>query len=392
MNQNLKFELLVLDTNDQSVIESEVNLLHSLLSVGSLWNASQIDTQNLTITDGEVTLEAKRLTADEASGMDINKTFLITASGSYKWLEPGRKRIVEYLKNQGFDFLYILEDQVSESIAKEIYPRIYQVENLLRAYIVKFMTTRLGPKWWAITATNDLKQKVNNRKNNEKEFSPYIANDAYLIDFGDLGQLIYAHSSGFTSKEDILKKVFDLEETPEAIQTLKQDLQSNYKRFFEESFKDKKFQEKWEKLEKIRHKVAHNNLFTHGDLNQGKELTEDLLKIINTAIESVDQVTLRSEEKQAIQNSFSSRQREDISEVELLEELRQQEDHYLKRSGGFVGLSNFVREHLSSYDTSSAYDLIRELEDKGKVEVYPVDNPYGGNQTSAIRSLSEPST
>lgn len=386
------FELLVLDTVEQSVIQSEINLLYSLVSVGSLWEAPQIDAQNFTITDGEVILEAKRLTADEASSTDINKAFLITASGSYEWLEPRRKLVVEYLSNQNFDYLYILKDQVSENIAQTIYPLIYQVENLLRAYIVKFMTTRVGPKWWGITATNDLKQKVKSRKNNEKEFSQYIDNNAYLIDFGDLGKIIYAHSSGFTSKEDILEKVFNLKETPEAIRSLKRELESNYKRFFEKSFKDKKFQEKWENLEKIRHKVAHNNLFTNSDLELGKQLTKDLLEIINTAINSVDKVPLRSEEKEAIQDSFASQGIfEDISEEELLEELRQQEAHYLKHKDGFVSLSRFVKGHLSSkgYDISSVYELVEALEDKGQVEVYYVDNPYSQYNTAAIRSITE---
>lgn len=395
MSEILRFELLVLDTVEQSVIQSELNLLYSLLSIGSLWKTPQIDQQSLKITDGEVILGAKRVTADEASSTDINKAFLITASGSYEWLEPTRKVLVEFLKNQSFDYLYILKDQVSEDIAQKIYPLIYRVENLLRAYIVKFMTTRVGPRWWEITATNDLNQKVKNRKSNEKEFSLYIDNNAYLIDFGDLGKLIYAHSSGFTSKEDIIKKVFSLEETPEAIQTLKEELKSNYQRFFKESFKDKNFQEKWEELEKIRHKVAHNNLFTNSDLERGKQLAEDLIEIINTALNSVDQVTLRSEEKEAIRDSFASQGIfKDISELELLEELQQQEAHYSKRNNGFVSLSKFVKGHLASkgYDISSVYKLVEELDDKGKVQVYSVDNPYSEYKTAAIRSPSEQPT
>lgn len=395
MSEFLRFELLVLDTLEQSVIQSELNLLHSLLSIGSLWKTPQIDRQNVKITDGAVILEARRVTADEASSTDINKAFLITALGDYEWLEPTRKVIVEFLKNQSFDYLYILEDQVSEDIAQKIYPLIYRLENLLRAYIVKFMTTRVGPRWWEITATNDLNQKVKNRKNNEKDFSQYIDNNAYLIDFGDLGKLIYAHSSGFTSKEDIIKKVFSLEETPEAIQSLKEELKSNYQRFFKESFKDKNFQEKWEELEKIRHKVAHNNLFINSDLERGKQLAEELINIISTALDSVDQVTLRSEEKEAIRDSFASQGIfKTISEVELLEELQQQEAHYSKRNNGFVSLSKFVKVHLASkgYDISSVYKLVEELDAIGKVQVYSVNNPYSEYKTAAIRLPSAVAT
>lgn len=302
---------------------------------------------------------------------------------------------MEFLDNQSFDYLYILVDQTSEKIAHELYPLIYRVENILRAYIVKFMTTRVGPKWWEITATSDLNQKVKNRKNNEKEFSQHIDNNAYLIDFGDLGKLIYAHSSGFTSKEDIIRKVSELEETPEAIKRLKEELKSNYQRFFKESFKDKHFQEKWEELEKIRHKVAHNNLFTKVDLDKGKQLSGELVEIINTAIKSVDQVTLRTEEREAIRESFASQGIFTVvTEEVFIEELRQQEEYYSQRSNGFVSLSKFVKNHLAGkgYDIRSTYQLVEDLQDKKKIDVYSVDNPYSEHKTAAIRMAQSPAT
>jgi hypothetical protein len=400
MDTNLKFELLVLDTAEQSVIQSELNLLNSLLSNGLLWETASLDQQNLRITDQTNTLKVKRVKADTEKA-DIendaefskytgqSKAFFVTVTGNYNWLERRRKLIVEFLKKQNFDYLYVLVDEISQQIAYEIYPLIYRGENLLRAYIVKFMTTRLGSQWWENTATSDLKQKVQQRKNNEKDFAEYIDNKVYLIDFGDLGKLIYAHSSGFTSKEEIIRKISELDETPEAIRRLKEEVQSNYQRFFKESFKDKNFQQKWEELEKIRHKVAHNNLFTNNALEKGKHLSEELLEIIDTAIESVDEVTLRLEEVEAIQESFAAQGLfTDITESEFLEELQQQEEHYLKRPNGFVSLPRFVTVHLASknYSVPSTYRLVKELQAHNKVGVYYVDNPYNEHQkTAAVR-------
>ena len=42
-------------------------------------------------------------------------------------------------------------------------------------------------------------------------------------------------------------------------------LETNYIKFFQDTFKDKGFQDKWTQLEEIRHKVAHSNLFTIED-------------------------------------------------------------------------------------------------------------------------------
>lgn len=65
---------------------------------------------------------------------------------------------------------------------------------------------------------------------------------------------------------------------------------------------------------------------------------------------------------EAIQESFAVPESfTDITEGELLEELRQQEEYYSKRPNGFVSLSNFVRVHLAlagkSYSVPSTYRL-----------------------------------
>lgn len=65
------------------------------------------------------------------------------------------------------------------------------------------MTTRLGPQWFEKTATGELTRKIHQRKENEDVFSKHVDVRAYLIDFADLGQIIYTHSSGCTTKEEI---------------------------------------------------------------------------------------------------------------------------------------------------------------------------------------------
>ncbi|MEG4084764.1 Swt1 family HEPN domain-containing protein [Microcoleus sp. POL10_C6] len=399
MDNNLKFEILALNRPEQSSILSECELLYSLRSKSLLWKTPSFDETNLRITENTNTLEVKGVKANTGIDEEFSKyaepsqAFLVTVTGNSDWLEPKRKLIVEFLQQQKFNHLYVLIDQVSEQIACEIYPLIYKVENLLRAYIVKFMTTRMSPKWWDDTATNDLKQKVKDRKNNEKEFAEYIDNKIYLIDFSDVGKLIYFHSTGFTSKEDIISKISEIEETPEAIRKLKQEIQTNYQRFFKDSFKNKNFQQKWEELEKIRHKVAHNNLFTNSDLEKGKQLAKELLEIIDTAIKSVDEVTLRPEEVEAIQESFPTQESfTEITEGELLTELREQEGYYSNRPNAFVSLSRFVTIHLSgkSYSVPSTYRLVKELEAQQKVEVYYVDNPYNQAQKTAAIRIAQP--
>ncbi|HEY9848744.1 MAG TPA: hypothetical protein V6D28_04765 [Leptolyngbyaceae cyanobacterium] len=398
MNNKLKFEILAIDTGEQSFINSEKTLLYAFLSNGALWKTSaSMDEQKMRITDGDLVITTKRVKVKTENDAELINAFIVTATGNYDCLKLIRELIVKFINHQRFDKLYILEDQVSARIAQELYPLIYRVENILRAYIVKFMTTRLGTKWWEDTATKDLTQKVQNRnkdnKNEEESVEKYTDNNAYEIDFPDLGKLIYSHSSGFNTKEDILRKISQLEETPEAIRRFKEELKSNYQKFFKESFKDKSFQEKWESLQKIRNKVAHNKLFKESDFENGKKLSEELIEIIATAIQDVDEVTLRLEEVEAIQESFAAQGSfSDITEIEFIEELKQQEEYYSQRPNGFVSLSKFIKVNLvedKNYSESSARRLLEELKQQGKVDVYYVDNPINGYRTAAVKIVQQ---
>jgi len=308
MSNKLEFKVLALDTSNESVVHTEKGLLHAFLANDSLWNDSKLDESRFRITDGDLILEVRRVNADRESDTDIGKAFLLTVKADYNCLEPKRVEFLKLLKDQKFDYLYVLLDEVSEKIANSLYPLIYKVENSLRAYIVEFMTARIGAKWWGIMAADNLSEKVQKRKNNEKEFAGLIDNKLYLIDIGDLGEMIYAPSYGTKKTHNIINEISKLDENSptlkDDIQKLKKDVESNYQKFFNESFRQKKFQEKWQELEKIRNKVAHNNLFTDVDLKRGKILSADILGIIKMAGEKVDQITLRSEEREEIEESF----------------------------------------------------------------------------------------
>lgn len=118
-------------------------------------------------------------------------------------------------------------------------------------------------------------------------------------------------------------------------------------------------------------------------------MSEELIDIIDIAVKKVDEVALRSEEKEAILESLASTVvLNDITESELLKELKQREEYYSARGGGFVSLSNFVRVYLAAkgYDTSLTYQLIEALRDQKKIEFYYVNNPHNNSsQTLAIK-------
>jgi len=316
----------------------------------------------------------------------VNKAFVVRMEGSFDALEPRRRLLAQHLKQQSFECVYILIDDVSRVIAQKLYPDIYDVENRLRSYLIQFMTVRLGPRWWDITATGEIKQKVQQRRNNELVFGQHIDNRAYLIDFSDLGRFIYAHSSGYSSKEEIVQQL-DSCDTIDALSTLKTLLQTNYQRFFKETFKDRGFQAKWESLEKLRHRVAHNSLFLEQDLIDGAKLCGELKDIIKSAEDAIREVAFTAEEREAIRGSFVAEGYFDVlTREKFLDELARCESRY-NWDDAFVGLKQFVKDHLGTegYDYHSSYELAEQLRNDGIVEFYQVDNSDTGSRVTAIR-------
>ena len=209
-----------------------------------------------------------------------------------------------------------------------------------------------------------------------------------MIDFAELGELLYEQSSGFVTKEDILAKLQNLPETPEAIQSLKEELKTNYQKYFRESFANKDFKDKWRAFEKLRNKIAHCNLFTSDDLEEGQRLSKEISEIISAADDGIKTVEITEEEKEAIEEKAIDRGYKPklITEDALLESVAH-ECEKAERKGGFVGISNFLRHQVGwlGYSTYAAKDLIRELEEQGKIETYKVPNPRGEYDVTAIR-------
>jgi hypothetical protein len=235
-SQTRKYQTLLIDPSSKTRCADAVALLHALRGVSSLWKAAEIDEKSLAITDGTCKLNIAEVRppkteGDTASIAIFGRNFLVNVDGTFEQVEPKREPLVRFLKAQDFELIYVLKDEVSEQIACELYPLLYRIENLLRSYLNKFMSTRVDPKWWGRTASADMSKKANIRKGNETVFGKHVENSVYLIDFDELGELIYKQSSGFITQDDIIKRINACEETPEGIKKLKEELKTNYQKF-----------------------------------------------------------------------------------------------------------------------------------------------------------------
>lgn len=407
------FQMLALDPAKKTRCENSLGLLYSIRGFGRLWKAPTISEIDLRITDEKRTLEVRAqddpAIATGEGAKPPPRAYIVSLQGEMDVIEPMRLPLVQFMDEQKFEHRYIVRDEVSETIACELYPCLYRIENLLRGYLTRFMTTRFGGTWWKLNASKEMDDKAKLRKKNEVVFGKLIDNSAFLIDFDELGELIFEQTSGFLTREDIENRVTQLPETVEALKALKADLQSNYHKFFKAAFADRDFKAKWNKWEYLRNKIAHTNLFTQEDLADGKKLADEIIEIIAAAEQSKEQPVVTQSEREAMQEQMIAKTEKnevippqppepgtsslaaEITEQQFLSELAKQESYYRTRHDGFVGLTRFVRFYLAElgFDESAARSMLQRLQRENKIEVYYVANPYdSASRTAALRTLT----
>lgn len=384
------FELLCVDSKGQTVITNPDNLLNRLFGNGVLWKKAELKSNYIV----DSTLDIKLTCMVIENNPDTAKiSFLLKIEGESN-LAGFRKPLVKYLKDEKFDFIYILTDEVSKEISCSLYEGLNTIENLLRKYLTTFFATRLGPKWWDDVATDELNKKVRDRKNNETVFSKQTINGreetlvdtkSFLIDFKDLGEIIYRVSAGNLKSDNITKQIEKLDENdsenlPIAVLKLKNEIKTNIKKYFPE-FEKIEFQKKWEFLYGIRNKVAHNGLLTENDQEEALKYLTELTAFLNKQNDEIGQLQFDPEEIAVYQENIvkqSSRYAK-ITKEELAWELYKMDDWSRRNKRPFISLKYFVAEILGikGYDIGTSYEVINELQSDGFVEIYNYSDPTG---------------
>jgi uncharacterized protein with HEPN domain len=414
--QVYSFEVLCLEPQD-SDIQNTHSFLKALAYSSKLWGGrecqelSSSQLKGLSESELKISLYIKQLDTSRMLTDYSESGFILLVHGKdFDSLEMFRLRLLRHLKTTlRFSHIRILTDDVSTSIANQLYPQINMVESLLRRYLVKFFIQRVGINWWETTATRLMIEKVKSRLEKKDEFSNLIDQDVSQLDFDDLGELIYKQTSGFNQTEKIVNKLLSLD-TIEDLRHLQKELQGNYTKYFKEFFQDKHFEQLWKELLRIRNKVAHQGTFYGYDLERGLHITDALAEIIGEAEVRIDEVVFSTEEKDAlrkatihasmVQHEGAEDQTEPteddsdyfrgglrglkvvgkillptkekyITEEETLHEL---ENALSQKYNYYVGLKWFVTVFLKNkgYVVSTSYSVINIMIDKDLIDIYEV--------------------
>jgi hypothetical protein len=197
----------------------------------------------------------------------------------------------------------VLWDDVSFHYSQKVYPLIHQIENLMRKLITKFMLTRVGLGWTKEAMPEDLRRVARSDGDNSEN------NYLYETDFKDLSTFLFDEYR----TEDIRslnEKIKGLNAEAISATELKGFLpRSNWERYFREHVdcEGTYLQSRWDKLYKLRCKVAHNNSFTREDYNNTVSLVDEISPKLTDAIANLDHVEVPEEEREELAEVVASK-------------------------------------------------------------------------------------
>ncbi len=191
----------------------------------------------------------------------------------------------------------ILWDDISSEYAVQAYPVIHELENLMRKLITKFMITKVGLSWTKDNIPKEVSESIRNTNTSKKQ------NYIYDTDFIQLSNFLFKDYTTANAEEfvDKIKKAKNVNELN--LDDLKKIVPlSNWTRYFNpivECTSDE-LSTKWDKLYKLRCKVAHNNFMDEEDFNNLIINSNAVKSIIQNAIDNLDQVSIKEEEKEEL--------------------------------------------------------------------------------------------
>lgn len=196
-----------------------------------------------------------------------------------------------------------LWDGIGFSLCQKAYPIIYEVENLLRKLITKFMLCNVGLSWHKESLPIEVKESIKNKSEKDS------ANCLYEADFIQLSNFLFKSYS----TKDIKQLLSELEKKDPSDTIKKSDIDcfipsSNWNRFFSSIVSCEKgfIEKRWKRLYELRCMVAHNKSFTFDDCEEVERISGELKPIFNEAISNLENVDISEDEKENVAESIAT--------------------------------------------------------------------------------------
>ncbi|MEL4410536.1 hypothetical protein [Shewanella algae] len=195
-----------------------------------------------------------------------------------------------------------LWDDISFYYSSRSYPMIYEIENLMRKLITKFMLTTVGLGWTKETVPEELKKS--SRTDNINTNINYL----YETDFIQLSNFLFDEYRTLDIAA-LIKKLSEIETDTVRVEEIIDFIpKSNWERYFQSNVdcEGAYLKARWEKLYRLRCKIAHNNTFTKPDFELTDKLVGEVKSKIVSAIQSLDKITISDEEREDLAEIVAS--------------------------------------------------------------------------------------
>ncbi|ELM3617705.1 hypothetical protein RYR54_003390 [Aeromonas sobria] len=285
----MKVELLV-------IIDSEISFCRNSHSFKNfLQSDSEINISGKTFKFRDITVDYE---LQEGENTDKNhKFFHIKLACDEKYISDFSdfcRSIKKLLHMNSKNSITTLWDDISFYYSSRSYPMIYEIENLMRKLITKFMLTTVGLGWTKETVPEELKRT--SRTENIDTNINYL----YETDFIQLSNFLFDEYRTLDIAA-LIKKISEIETENFRVSEIYDFIpRSNWERYFRSNVdcEDSYLKTRWEKLYKLRCKIAHNNTFTKSDYEQTEKTVNEVKSKLLTAIQSLDKISISDDERE----------------------------------------------------------------------------------------------
>ena len=304
----MKLEYLVLVPNQDSFCNTQKAFM-DFLKVDSLVSISGKTLSYRRTAKGKILLSTKiRVETDLIPSKD-ERYFLIVLEAkddvdvdSFSELGDKVKSIAMRL-NPESTIINTIWNDVGRHYSQISYPLINEIENLMRKLISKFMLINVGMNWSKDAVHPELFKKIEGYSEEE-----LYSNDLYKLDFIHLSDVLFKKKRDITLEQldRILSNTSFKDSDQEQI--LKYVPRSNWDKYFTSILdgNGNQLESQWNRLYKLRNKVAHNRFITKDEYGEIKGICNQVKQMLTTALNNLGEIDLDIEERESVVLSYQS--------------------------------------------------------------------------------------
>jgi hypothetical protein len=304
----LKLEYLVLVPNHDSFCNTKKAFI-DFLKVDSLVDINGQTLSYRRTAKGKVLLTSKIRVETELLPSEDERYFLIVLEAKEKddvdlFSEIGEKvKSISMRLNPKSTVINTIWNDVGRHYSQTAYPIINEIENMMRKLISKFMLINVGTNWSKDAVHPDLFKKIEGYSEEE-----LYSNDLYKLDFIHLADVLFKKKRDLTTEQmdRLLQKTDFNDVDKEAI--LRYIPKSNWDKHFTSILDGdgSQLEAKWNRLYKLRNKVAHNRFITKAEYGEITGICSQVKQLLTSALNKLGEIDLDVEERESVVLSYQS--------------------------------------------------------------------------------------